>query len=195
MLFLRRRTWKQTREVLASEKWFHLIDVITHFLNQLSWNGAVRSRPRFCVQKQQELENSGNYIAGVEQKTTYQTDSPKKEKHKKLFAKADSSIDKTLSCPPIKLSNLQKLIVKGSKTGVLLPDFLQQQRPKNAEVSDVDVALFDAAGSSLTMVLMQNARAKERKSWSTFKLWTSEHAKVVHRGWCCFWVCAQFSEN
>ena len=47
------------------------------------------------------------------QNPTYQIDSPKKEKNKKLFSKADSSVDKILSCPHIKLSNSQTLILDG----------------------------------------------------------------------------------
>ena len=34
-------------------------------VNHLSWYGAVCSRPCFCVQQQQEFENSGSYKAGA----------------------------------------------------------------------------------------------------------------------------------
>ena len=42
---------------------------------------------------------------------TYQIDSLKKQINKKLFSKADSLVDKILSCPRIKLSNSETLMV------------------------------------------------------------------------------------
>ena len=51
------------------------------------------------------------------QNPTYQTDSVKKEINKKLFSKADSLVDKILSCPHIKLSNSQNLTLDGVETG------------------------------------------------------------------------------
>ena len=57
------------------------------------------------------------------QNPTYQVDSLKKEINKKLFSKADSLVDKTLSCPRIKLSNSQTLILDGLETGIFLSDF------------------------------------------------------------------------
>ena len=45
----------------------------------------------------------------LQQNPTYQIDSLKKEINKKLFSKADSSVDKILSSPRIKLSNSQTL--------------------------------------------------------------------------------------
>ena len=54
------------------------------------------------------------------QNPTYQIDSLKKEMYKKLFSKADSLVDKNLSCPRIKLSNSQTLILDGVETGIYL---------------------------------------------------------------------------
>ena len=48
---------------------------------------------------------------------TYQVDLLKKEMNKNLFSKADSSVDKILSCQRIKLSNSQTLISDGVETG------------------------------------------------------------------------------
>ena len=59
------------------------------------------------------------------QNPTYQIDSLKKEINKKSFSKADSLVDKFLSCPRIKLSNSQFLILDGVETGIFLPDFAQ----------------------------------------------------------------------
>ena len=129
------------------------------------------------------------------QNPTYQIDSFKKEINEILFSKADSLVDKILSCPRIKLSNSQNLILDGVETGIFLSDFAQQLRRKNADVPDIYFTLLDAAGISPTLILNQNAKAKERGIWVPFKSWTSEVAKAVHTGWCCLWVCAQLSES
>ena len=129
------------------------------------------------------------------QNPTYQIDSLKKEINKKLFSKADSLVDKILSSPRIKLSNSETLILDGVETGIFLSDFAQQLRRKNADVPDIYFNLLDAAGISPTLILNQNAKAKERGSWVTFKIWTSEAAETVHTGWCCLWLCAQLSES
>ena len=104
------------------------------------------------------------------QNPTYQIDSLKKEIKKNLFSKADSLVDKTLSCQRIKLSNSQTLILDGVKTGIFLSDFAQQLRRKNADVPDVYFTLLHAAAISPTLILNQNAKAKERGSWVPFKI-------------------------
>ena len=129
------------------------------------------------------------------QNPTYQIDSLEKEINKKLFSKADSLVDKILSSPRIKLSKSKTLIFDGVETGIFLSDFAQQLRCKNADVPDIYFTLLDAADISPTLILNQNAKAKERGSWIPFKIWTSEAAKAVHTGWCCLWVCAQLSES
>ena len=62
------------------------------------------------------------------------------------FAKADSSVDKNLLCPGIKLPNKQILDLHGVETGVVMKDFDQQQRRKNADVPVFCFCLHDAAG-------------------------------------------------
>ena len=57
------------------------------------------------------------------QNPTYQVDSLKNEKNKKLFSKADALVDKTLSCPRIRLSKSQTLILDVVENGISLPDF------------------------------------------------------------------------
>ena len=52
------------------------------------------------------------------QNPTYQIDSLKKEINKKLFSTADSSVDKILSCPRIRLSNSETLILDGVEAGI-----------------------------------------------------------------------------
>ena len=80
----------------------------------------------------------------TEQPPTYQTDSLKKDINKKLFSKADSSVDKILSCPRIKLSNSKTLILDVVETGIFLSDFAQQLRRKNADVPDIYFTLLES---------------------------------------------------
>ena len=129
------------------------------------------------------------------QNSTYQVDSLKKEINKKLVSKADSSVDKSLSCPCIKLSNSQTLNLDGVGTGIFLLDFAQQLHCKNTDVPDIYFISLDAAGMSATLILNQNAKAKERGSWVLFQIWMAEVAKAVHTGWCCLWFYAQLSES
>ena len=50
---LKRTVWLQRRHILASEKGFQLIKVITPpVIGHLAWCGAVCPRPCFCVQQQ-----------------------------------------------------------------------------------------------------------------------------------------------
>ena len=105
-----------------------------------------------------------NYKA--EQPPTYQIFSL--NLNKKVFGKADTLIDKILSCSRIKLSNSQTVILDGVDTGVLISDFTLHFRPKNAEVPDIYFTLLDAVSPSL--VFNQNAKAKDRGSWIPFKV-------------------------
>ena len=104
------------------------------------------------------------------QNPTYQINSLKREINTKIFSKADSLVDKILSCPRIKLSNSQTLILDGVETGIFLWDFVQQLRRKNADVPDIYFTLLDAVGKSPTLILNQNAKAKETGSWVPFKI-------------------------
>ena len=101
---------------------------------------------------------------------TYQADSLKKEINKKLISIADSLVDKFLSCPGIKLSSSQTLIMDGVETGITLLVFAHQLRPKNAEVPDICFTLLDAAGIPPTLSLNHSAKAKERGSWVPIKI-------------------------
>ena len=76
------------------------------------------------------------------QNPTYQVDSIKKEINKKLFSKGDSLVDKFFSCPRIKLSNSQTLILDGVEIGIFPLDFAQQLRRKDADVSDLYFTLL-----------------------------------------------------
>ena len=106
----------------------------------------------------------------TEQHPTYQIDSLRRDVNKKLFGKADTLIDKILSCSRIKLSNSQTIILDGVDTGVLISDFTLRLRRKNADVPDIYFTLLDAAGISPFLVFNQNAKAKDRGSWVPFKV-------------------------
>ena len=90
--------------------------------------------------------------------------------NKTLFSKADSLVDKILSSPRIKLSNSNTLISDGVEIGILLSDFAQQMRRKNADVPHIYFALLGAAGISPTLILNKNAKAQERGSWVPFEI-------------------------
>ena len=87
-----------------------------------------------------------------------------------MFSKAEILVDQILSCPRIKLSNSQILILDDVETGIFLSDFAQQLCRKNAEVLDIYFTLVDAAGISPTLILNQSAKARERGSWVPFKI-------------------------
>ena len=71
----------------------------------------------------------------AEQPPTYQIDSLRRDINKKLFGKADTLIDKVLSCSRIKLLNSQKKTLDGVDTGVVISDFTQQLCRKNVDVT------------------------------------------------------------
>ena len=104
-----------------------------------------------------------------EQPRTYQIDSLKRDINKKLFGKADALLGKILSCSRIKLSNSQTIVLDGVDTGVLISAYTLHLRRKNADVPDIYFTLLDAAGISPSLVFNQNAIAKERGSWISFK--------------------------
>ena len=105
-----------------------------------------------------------------QQTHTSQVDSLKKDINKKLFAKADSLVDKLLASPRIKLSLSNSIVLDGTDTGVLLQDFAQHLRRKNADVPDIYFTLLDAADISPSIVLNQNAKAKKRGNGIPFKI-------------------------
>ena len=200
-LFPKRTTWKQIRDILASEKGLQLVEVvnlpvINHFV--LIWS-CLSSFLLLCTTKvrlpiqlvtKQELPKYQ-----PSQNLTYQIDSLKEEINKNLFSKADTLVDKLLSCPRIKLPNSQTFFLDVVETVIFLLDFAQQLRRKNADIPDIYFTLLDAAGLSPTLILNQNTKAKERGSRVPFQIWTSEAAESVHAEWSCLWVCAQLSES
>ena len=89
----------------------------------------------------------------AEQPPIYQIDHLKRDINKKLFGKADTLMDKILSCSRIKLSNSQTISWDGVDTGVLVSGFTLHLRRKNADVPDIYFTLLDTAGISPSLVL------------------------------------------
>ena len=106
----------------------------------------------------------------ADQPPTYQFDSLKRDINKKLFDKADTLIDKILSCSRIKLSNSQTIIFDGVDTEVLISDFTLHLRRKNVDVPDIYFTLIDAAGIPPSLIFNQKAKAKVKGSLVPFKV-------------------------
>ena len=104
----------------------------------------------------------------AEQPPTYPIDSLKRDIDKKLFGKAETLIDKILSCSRTKLSISQTMFLDGVDTGVLIIDFLNicVEKTQTFQI----ITLPDAAGISHPLVLNQHAKAKDRGSWDPFKV-------------------------
>ena len=131
----------------------------------------------------------------AEQSPTYQIDSLKRDINKKLFGRADSLIDKILSCSRIKLSNSLRIVLDCVDTGVLISDFTVHLRRKNVDVPDIYFTLLDAAGISPSLVFNHNAEPRDRGSWVPSKVWTSEAAKTVYARCCCLRLCTQLGKS
>ena len=81
---------------------------------------------------------------------------------KQFFNKADFLFIKKLSCPRLNLWNSQTLILDVVEIGSFLLEFSQQFHPKNADVPDIYFTLLDAASTSPTPILIQNAKTNGR---------------------------------
>ena len=91
----------------------------------------------------------------------YQLDSLENEINKNLISKANSLVDKKLVFSTYQALNFTNFFLDGVKTGISLLDFVQQLVCRNAEVPDIYFILLDAAGIYPTLILSQNATAKE----------------------------------
>ena len=121
----------------------------------------LNTKPTYKVElpKYQPQQTSSSHI-----------DTLKKDVNKKLFTKADSLIDKLLISPRIKLSQSDTIVLDGVDSGVLLQDFAEHLRKKNADIPDIYFTILDAANISPGEVVNQNAKAKERGNWVPFKI-------------------------
>ena len=127
----------------------------------------------------------------AEQPSTYQIDSLKRDFNKKLFRKADTLINKILSCSRIKLSNSETKFLVGVDTGVLISDFTPHLRRKNLDVPDIHFTLLDVAGISPSLVFNQNAKAKDRGSWVPLTVSASAALETLYARCCCLLFCTQ----
>ena len=124
LLFLKRITWKQGRDILGSQRGLELIKIILLpsipiclDMVQFVLVPASVYNKRLITQSVTKQELSKYQPS---QNPTYQVDSLKKDINRKLFSKADSLVDKNLSCPRIKLSNSQTLFLDGVESGISL---------------------------------------------------------------------------
>ena len=106
----------------------------------------------------------------TEQPPTFQIDSLKRDINKKLFGEADTLKNKSLSCSRIELSTSQTIFLDSVDTAVLITDFTQHLRRKNAKAQDIYFTLVGAAGITPSLVFKQNAKGKDRGSWVPFKV-------------------------
>ena len=164
-LSLKRANWKQRRDILASEKTYSSLKmlVLPSLTNCLDMEQFFLV-PGYVYNKSlitQSVTKPEFPKYQPSQNPTYQVDSLKKEINKRLSSRADSLVDKILSCPRIKLSNSQTLVSDGVQTGNSFLDFAQQLRRKNADVPDIHFTLLDGSGISPTPILNQNAKAEE----------------------------------
>ena len=92
-----------------------------------------------------------------------QTISLKQGINKISIAKADSVVDKILSCRRVKLSFLKTLNLDSVETRILLSNYAQQLLCKNADVQDLYFTLRDGAVITPTLVLNEIAKAKRER--------------------------------
>ena len=110
-------------------------------INQFSWHGAVCFCFCFCLQ--QVFENPVSYKTGASKVPTFTKSHipvwfAEEVIKQKLFAEADSLVDKFLFCPRMELSKSQTLrLLDCVRTGVLLSDFAQQLRRKISDFPDI----------------------------------------------------------
>ena len=83
-------------------------------------------------------------------------DSLKEDINKKLFSITTSLLDKSLTCPRIKLLYSQASVLISVETGLLFSDFAQKLRRRNTDFPDIYFTLLDAACLSSTLILNQN---------------------------------------
>ena len=107
------------------------------------------------------------------QNPKYRSDSPRKEINKKLFAKADTLFDKShpvfVSSSQIRRLQYWMVCKREVYCQMLLNNFAV--KTQTFEIFTLlYFTLLDAAGISPTLVLNQNAKAKERRSWVPFKI-------------------------
>ena len=107
----------------------------------------------------------------------------------KLITKADSLVDKNMSCPRIKVSNSQTSFRDGVETENVESHFPQQLRCKNEDVPDPYFTVLGAACSIPTLIVNQFAKAKERK--------VGPFQNMNVRSWksSTYRVCAQLTES
>ena len=167
----------QRKYVLASIKGLQLIEVSTPaIINHLSGFGAVCFCPCFCVQQQkEEFVYSGSCKRRASKWSSCSKSQVPLWFASKLFKKKVVCWRRLFSRQIFVLSSYQalnflKFLFDGVETGILQSDYVQQLRRKNSDVLDFYFTLLDVAGVPPSLILNQNAKAKERGSWIIAKM-------------------------
>ena len=169
LLLPKRTTGKQRRNVLSSEKDCNYCPSVIICFDMEQFVLIPASVYNESVTKQSATKQElPTYEA--EQPATYQIDSLKRDINKKLFGKADTLRDKTLTCSRVKLSNSQTIILDGVDSGVLISDFTLHFGRKHIDVPVIYFTSLDAAGISPSLIFNQNAKAKDRRCWVPLKV-------------------------
>ena len=93
----------------------------------------------------------------------------KKEISQQLSTSAIPLVNKILESPRFKLSNSNTLTLDGIETGVLLKDFAQRLKRKNATIHNIYFTLLNAASITPDIVVNSHAEGEERGAWILFK--------------------------
>ena len=109
-----------------------------------------------------------------EQNPMYQNDLFEKEIIKQLFATANSLVGKNSSCPRIKLSV--------SQSAVLVSEFAQQLRRRNADDADIYFILLDAAGKPPTWFWIKIPQPERGKTASLSKSELQKLQRLIGQG-------------
>ena len=169
MLSLNRTTWKQGRDLLASEKGLQLMKVFTPPALVICFDMEQFVLVPVSVYNNKSLNTQSITRRETpkyqfDQTPTYSIGSLKTEINKKFFARADSSVNNVLAFPRIKLLKSKTLFLDRVEIGVLLPHLAQQPHRKNENVPNIYFISIDTARLSPTSVLHQNAKTKESES-------------------------------
>ena len=130
----------------------------------------------------------------LDQNPTYQMSTVNKEKIQHLISSATALIIKLLESPCIKLPNPTTIMLDGMATGVLLKDLLQHVKRKDAAIPDIYFTLLDAISIPPDLIINCHAKAKERRDWIPFKIWTTKVPQILHARVYCLWPGAQFGK-
>ena len=95
--------------------------------------------------------------------------------YKKVNAKTKSSsneslIKEILSCPRIKLSLSDSILLDGRDTNVAFVNFVYALKKKNVDCPDIYYTILDAIGLNPNKIINKDAKSRERGGWIPFQI-------------------------